>query len=80
MTQKSQHTSDLPTELLRELRYAHQIIRNSLSIMTTHQKIMLAEANFRDGCEGEGVTRATERMNLINQASCALSENKKEYL
>lgn len=51
--------------LLSELRAAHRIIRNALSIMTTEQKCAWAETNGRDGVDGEGATRANEREAVI---------------
>lgn len=51
---------------LKELKAAHQIIRNALSIMTTAQKVKWQELNERDGVDGEGATRANEREAVIN--------------
>ena len=50
---------------LKELKAAHQIIRNALSIMTTAQKVKWQKLNERDGVDGEGTTRANERLAVI---------------
>lgn len=52
-------------ELLAELKAAHTIIRNALAVMTTAQKARWGELNERDGVAGEGITRAHERLALI---------------
>lgn len=52
-------------ELLRELELAHQIIRNALNIMTPAQKNKWAQQNEIDQCDGEGTTRANERLQLF---------------
>ncbi|WP_374347711.1 hypothetical protein [Chitinimonas sp.] len=51
--------------LLAELENAHQIIRNALAIMTTEQKCQWADKNNASQVDGEGATRANERMALI---------------
>lgn len=56
-------------ELLAELQAAHTIIRNALSLMTPAQKLQWGILNERDGVEGEGVTRANERLELLTRAS-----------
>ena len=56
-------------ELLRELQAAHQIIRNSLAVMTTEQKVEWGELNERDGVAGEGITRANEREAVLEKAT-----------
>jgi hypothetical protein len=48
-------------DLVGELQDASTIIRNALAVMTPEQKLQWAEANDRDGCSGEGTTRANER-------------------
>lgn len=58
-----------PAELLAELQAAHTIIRNALAVMTTAQKLEWGTRNARDGVDGEGITRAHERMALIGRAS-----------
>ena len=52
-------------ELLQELEKAHRIISNALNLMTSEQKRNWANANARDGVDGEGITRATEREAVI---------------
>ncbi len=52
-------------ELLAELRAAHQVIRHALALMTTEQKIEWGRMNAAAGVEGEGVTRANERGELL---------------
>lgn len=51
---------------LRELKAAHQIIKNALAIMTTAQKMKWQKLNELDGVDGEGTTRANERLAVIN--------------
>lgn len=58
-------------ELLTELKAAHQIIKNALSVMTIEQKAEWGRLNERDGVEGEGVTRANERAAVISKAGAA---------
>lgn len=58
-----------PAELLAELQAAHTIIRNALAVMTTAQKMRWGELNARDQVDGEGITRAHERMAVIGRAS-----------
>ncbi len=54
-------------DLLAELKAAHTIIRNALAVMTTEQKVRWGVLNDRDGVSGEGVTRANERLVLIER-------------
>lgn len=56
-------------ELLKELEAAHQIIRNALAVMTPKQKSKWGELNARDDVDGEGITRANERMAVIAKTS-----------
>ena len=56
---------------LKELKAAHQIIRNALSIMTTAQKMKWQKLNERDGVDGEGTTRANEREAVIKASDTA---------
>lgn len=58
-------------DLLRELRAAHQIIRNALAVMTVEQKKEWGRLNERDGVDGEGITRANEREAVIAKAGGA---------
>ncbi len=60
-------------ELLAELQAAHTIIRNALSLMTPAQKLQWGILNERDGVEGEGVTRANERLELLTRTSVGRS-------
>lgn len=50
-----------------ELRAAHLIIRNALSLMTPAQKRKWAECNARDEVDGEFVTRANERDAILKR-------------
>lgn len=54
-------------ELLRELRHAHQIIKNALNLMTLDQKFDWGTANARDGVDGDGMTRFHEREAVIGK-------------
>jgi transcriptional regulator with XRE-family HTH domain len=56
------------SDLLNELKAAHVIIRNGLNLMTMEQKYQWGEVNARDGVDGEGVTRANERLAVIAAA------------
>lgn len=56
-------------ELLVELRSAHQIILNALSLMTSDQTYAWARLNERDGVIGEGTTRYHERSAVLRRAS-----------
>ncbi|MCZ7153870.1 hypothetical protein, partial [Salmonella enterica] len=58
----------MQADLLRELEYAHVIIRNMLGMMSVSQKFALVERNARDGVDGEGATRAHERATVIARA------------
>jgi len=55
-------------DIERELRLAHQIIKNALNIMTPAQKSKWASMNERTGCNGEGITRANERERLLSNS------------
>lgn len=55
-------------ELLHELKAAHQVIKNGLALMTMEQKVEWGRLNAQDGVEGEGVTRANERLAAIEEA------------
>ena len=55
-------------DLISELEMAHQIIRNALSIMTPLQRSKWAWQNSSDKCDGEGTTRANERIAIICSA------------
>lgn len=56
-------------DLLRELQAAHQIILNALAVMTAEQKEEWGRLNDRDGVEGEGVTRYSERVAVLTRAT-----------
>lgn len=58
---------DIKDAMENELRLAHQIIRNALNIMTPVQKNKLARMNELDGCDGEGATRANERLLVLDR-------------
>jgi hypothetical protein len=58
-------------ELLAELASAHAIIANALKVTTTSQKLRWGVLNERDGVDGEGITRANERLALIERAGGA---------
>ncbi|WP_234775578.1 hypothetical protein [Paraburkholderia tropica] len=60
------------SQLVFELRAAHQIIRNALSVMTIDEQIRWAEMNARDGVDGDGATRATERDALLAHPRMAI--------
>ncbi|GAA5785090.1 hypothetical protein [Chitiniphilus shinanonensis] len=51
--------------LAAELQRAHRIISNALNIMTLEQKLRWGERNIADGVDGEGITRAHEREELL---------------
>lgn len=50
-----------------EIRFAHQIIKNALNLMTPAQKNKWAKLNAQDGCDGEGSTRANERSAVLDR-------------
>lgn len=50
-----------------EIRFAHQIIKNALNLMTPAQKNKWAKLNAQDGCDGEGATRANERLLVLDR-------------
>jgi len=54
-----------------ELLAAHLIIRNALSVMSTEQKLEWGRLNARDGVDGEGITRANERQEVLSKAGAA---------
>jgi hypothetical protein len=55
--------------MLMELQAAHLIIANALGIMTVDQKAEWARSNARDGIDGEGTTRANERLAVLHRAT-----------
>jgi hypothetical protein len=55
-------------DLVTELEFAHQIIRNALHVMSTEQKAEWGRRNAYSNCDGEGVTRAHEREAVIRRA------------
>lgn len=63
----------LVRDLVGELQDASTIIGNALALMTPAQKLQWAEANDRDGCSGEGTTRANEREAVLARAREARS-------
>lgn len=54
-------------KLLEELKAAHQIIKNALNLMTMDQKTAWSALNLRDMVDGEGITRANERLEVISK-------------
>jgi len=79
MKQPMNHSNE--AELLAELHYAHQIIRNALNIMQPWQQSAWAEKNAKDGVDGEGTTRANERLAVIERmAQHASSAPQSRYL
>lgn len=54
--------------MLSELEKAHRMLYNALQIMSVEQKAQWGAANARDGVDGEGVTRANERLAVITEA------------
>lgn len=67
MKQPMNHSNE--AELLAELHYAHQIIRNALNIMQPWQQSAWAGKNAKDGVDGEGTTRANERLAVMEKAA-----------
>lgn len=61
--------TDAAPKLLAELCAAHKIIQNALAVMTPEQKAEWGRLNARDGLEGEGITRANERLAVITQVA-----------
>jgi len=58
----------MQNELLAELKAAHQIIRNALSLMTPAQKRKWTGMNDAAGLIEQGTTRANEREAVIERA------------
>ena len=58
-------------ELLAELQAAHRVIRHALALMTTEQKLEWGRLNAAADVEGEGITRAIERFDVIAKAGGA---------
>ena len=56
-------------ELLKELKAAHQIIRNALNVMTMEQKTKWTELNNAQGLVDFGATWANERELVIAKAT-----------
>lgn len=59
------------TELTYELECAHKIIQNALNLMTDAQKREWANDNAADCVDGEGITRANEREQVIKLATAS---------
>jgi len=55
-------------ELLAELKHAHAIIKAMLNAMTIQQKSKVHEQLDKAGVSGEGMTRANERLAVIEAA------------
>ncbi len=64
----AQLMADAP-QLLNELALAHEIIRAALSVMDAQTKGQWADKNALLGIDGEGTTRANERMALLAKHS-----------
>ena len=58
----------MQTELLDELKAAHQIIRNALNLMSPTQKRRWSDMNDAAGLVEYGTTRAHEREAVIKKA------------
>lgn len=56
-------------QLLAELRHAHHIIKAMLNAMTLQQKAKVHEELDKAGVSGEGMTRANERLAVIEAAA-----------
>jgi hypothetical protein len=56
-------------DLLLELQAAHRIIANALPLLDAGQKDSWARSNARDGVDGEGITRANERLAVLHRAT-----------
>src|SRR5476649_2965347 len=54
--------------LLAELKHAHAIIKAMLNVMTLQQKAKVHEQLDRAGVSGDGMTRANERLAVIESA------------
>lgn len=59
-------------DVLEELRYAHKIIMAALSVMDVKTKSQFAIATANAGVDGEGTTRANERLAVIQRAEAFL--------
>lgn len=60
-------------QLLAELRHAHHIIKAMLNAMTLQQKARVHEQLDKAGVSGEGMTRANERLAVIEAAAAQAS-------
>lgn len=58
---------DIKEAMENEILLAHQIIKNALNLMTPAQKAKWAKLNAQDGCDGEGATRANERLLVLDR-------------
>ena len=66
--QAAELMADAP-QLLNELALAHEIIRAALSLMDAQTKGQWADKNALLGIDGEGTTRANERLALLAKHS-----------
>ena len=66
--QAAELMADAP-QLLNELALAHEIIRAALSVMDAQTKGQWADKNALLGIDGEGTTRANERLALLAKHS-----------
>jgi hypothetical protein len=54
-------------DTIRHLKHCHKLIQLALSLMTTEQKCEWAAVNEREGVNGEGATRAIERLKVLDK-------------
>jgi len=67
MNAATMHTGAAPA-LLAELKHAHAIIKAMLNAMTPQQKAKVHEQLDKAGVSGDGMTRANERLAVIESA------------
>jgi len=70
MNAAAMHTGAAPA-LLAELKHAHAIIKAMLNAMTLQQKSKVHELLDKAGVSGEGMTRANERLAVIEAAEAS---------
>lgn len=54
-------------DTIRHLKHCHKLIQMTLNLMNIEQKQLWAAANEKSGIDGEGATRANERLAVINK-------------
>lgn len=52
-------------DTIRHLKHCHQLIQMTLNLMNIEQKQLWAAANEKSGINGEGATRAHERLTVL---------------